>query len=745
MNRLRPFATLLTVIAMMIQPSGCTVTETGNPEDVTIDTKSIYIQKADTGIRMVGEEGAVTPGESELRIIDLDTVSEPVDLTVNKNGSFSVDLEGAYDHVYRLRAIHGSNRSDPVNVSGVAIEEVACIRAEPSLVLQFPDTAVGKSVKSDVAFTNTCEKSVTLVEQGFRLRVGAIAMDESIHNREIKPGETFRVDVTFSPEVSGTYEAIAVFTFASSGRIVIDVVGKTPGSKGSSGAGSSMALLEAKAGVCYGEKTNCDANVEPLVSGYPFSQPITDNAVGNIEIDWIDFIEEVECPLPPCYLKDPVVAVAKDGSISVVATVYLGGVGADENKQSADPVPSAGVWFARYSAEGERFYSALVDFQAPPQIGALDHTFSMAIDSQSNTYVALLPQYWPGPYYEPGYTIGDEGMLSVYRYDPEGRLVDIPITRYGIQKAALFVDPQDNIVLVTHYRNPDEPVTNVDDPLSILIIEQSVNTRADISKYDRSGKLLWNQTGLNGDARSTEISEVGFDAQGNIISAIKHSASPDDWSWSIARLDVDGNVEMIRLLQDTDLGRVENLKMAGSPDGSWTILNNISSGEDIKGSFIDRYNADGAALSSWASTVTFPIMGNPENGTYHIIVSDAEGNTNLLVNPDGESPHLHSLAADGENYTVSAIEKTDCMMAEAEYQTPFPPLPDARIAAICGMMSIYKSPANALYFSSSYGKGFLLDDTVSDKLFMFRWSDASLYIDISGTVAIGRFRQPSES
>jgi hypothetical protein len=737
MNPCRLLVGIITVIAIVMS-ARCTVTETGNPKKVVIDTDSIYLQKNGQGVRMVGEEGAVTPGGSQLRIVDLDAASEPVNITVKKDGSFSVDLTGSVDHVYRLRATYKQMRSKPVTISGNPIELAECIEPEPEDVLEFPETETGESVTRSIVLTNRCDREITLAEQAFRLRVSAISMPESTDTREIEAGGKLTIEVTFAPKTPGLYEAIAVFKFVSEGRIVIDITGTTPGSDT-----LITALNEAKSGVCYGDDTNCSPSVDPIVSGYPFAQTATDENPGTIEVAWLETIEEVECPLPPCYLRYPKIAVANDGSILVTAKVSLADMLEKEWDKyylsSNQPIlgyserPGVGVWFGRYSAEGKKQFSDWVEFTPPSDSGFIDYTCSVAADSQGHAYLLILSQYQPDngnprEMNEPKQV----GSLSVFRYDLEGQLIEIPITRSGIQDASLFVDPEDNIVLVTHYRNPDAPYPIHEDDTTTGIV-QYVLTRADISKYDSSGKLLWNQTGLNGDALSTVIHQVDFDANANLFASISQRDDSTEREWSVARLDESGNIEMQRVLSNPEFGRIGGVAMAVSPSGDWSLLSSVemsyqyasvSGGAEDSTAWItatvmlDRYTMQGAALWSWQLQIA-PQTDDGDLNTpprFASITGDSKG-TSYVYSPiesfEGEPPRFFSFRSNGEDYSVYAIERERC--------SPQKNIP------LCNIYMMTCDRNDAIYFSSS--------------LLEYGSPDSSMAETETGFVSLGKLSQ----
>lgn len=725
------------MLVLLVGPFvGCMVTETGNP--TAIDAKSIYLRKMDSGVRMVGEKGAVTPGGSRLRIIDLDSLSEPVTITVEKDGSFQVDLEGAMDHVYRLRAIKGDDRSDPVNISGIPIEEANCIEVDPPLVLVFPDTQPGEVAEQQIALTNTCNQTVQLVEQGFRLRSAAIVMDELSQLQEIGPGERIVVDVSFTPEWPGIYDAIVVFRFSSEGRVVVDITGTAPG--GSNQASSQ--IVQAGLGVCYGENTNCKIELQPLVSGYPIAKSASSNQAEYIPIDWITIIKEVDCPLAPCYLTDPKISVSKDGWISVAALVSANPISRDhyEVGPQAYEMPGLGIWFGHFSPEGEKMAEELVDFTIPGSTVMTEHLYSLAVDSKGDTFIAHLTRD-----HTPNSEIKKGGELSIYNFDPEGQLLGIPITRYGVQEASIFIDPFDDIILIAKYSDPQaaDQSTDPDSESEQALFPLS---HVDVSKYKNSGELVFNQVGLNEDGFSTEIVQVDFDAKGNCFALVKQIDRIDLWSeltkWQLYRMDRDGNFQYIRLLSDPEETPVSRVKIVVSPDGSWSVLIEL-----LTGYVLEKYNPQGGALWSWE------IRTMDEDSVSHAygdvgfidLFNGSKGEVLAVLSNDSFNSLLYSFTPQGDSFSISTITDTDCggrivnrnlIQRSGVYE-------DGIEMAECSLSTSAPSPGGQIYFGSSFEEGISLDNADQKTIYSeyidseYIGDEERKYTFKTGVIAIG--------
>ncbi|MBN1654537.1 MAG: hypothetical protein JXA30_12265 [Deltaproteobacteria bacterium] len=681
MKRFSPLICLAVFLAIGMSV-GCTVTETGNP---SVDTKSIYLQKADSGVRMVGEEKAVMPGDSQLRIVNLDNLSEPVDITVNKDGSFEVLLDGSIENVFRLRSLYRGRRSEPVNLSGVEIEEPECITSEPSDRLDFSDTKLQNTSEKEIVLTNACDENVRLIEESMRLRSNAIEIQALDLPRVIKPGESLSIEVSFTPTLPGEYEAIAVLVFESQGRMAIDIFGRASGE-----SRSLTSLIEAKAGVCYGAKTDCSSHIEPILSGYVPAKTAVIEEIASIDIEWFNVIEEADCPLPPCCLFSPQLAVAPDGSVSIAAKVTM-------DATSSFP-ENSGFWFARYSAEGELLKQAFIDFAIPSPSGYTEYTPSLAVDSEGNTFLAVLSQLHPKD------QVAEDGELSVYKYSPEGELLGVPITRYGVRypymygfgrASSIFIDPQDNLILVSHYRNreaPDPPEPQ--DPA--MHEEYPPATKVDITMYDRNGNLIWNQSGLNQEATSTRIGELRFDAEGNIILAVDQSYGDEQArQWSIARLDGNGNYIWTRALPDPQSGSFGEVHVAASGDGSSSVLYTLllDDLDETTNVFMDSYNANGGATWSWELSgdyIDIPALQN--YGSTLNIIRNTDGTSIVALQAAGSKPVIYSFSSDGESYSVSDIDLPECSATTDAADTSSWPL--------CVDLALYSSTTSSKYFTA---------------------------------------------
>lgn len=685
------FGSLIFLCAMFC----CMGTETGNPP--AIDSDAIYLQKADIGVRMVGEERAVTPGQSMLRIVDLDAVSEPVDIQVDKDGSFRVDLDGGLDHLYRLRAMFDGVFSKPVNVSGEAVQENACIRVEPAELIILPKTSTGKTARASIRLTNTCDKDVVLLEQWIRLRAAPIEFQALELPQPIQPDETLTVDVTFSPNTSGSYESIVVYSFDLPGRVVVDVSGEAE-AEGESSSNSSndspFGRVRARPGECYGDATFCSTLPDPISSGYPTSQTADLTETSDMSVEWMEMIESLDCPLPPCYPYQAVIAVAPDDSVSI-ATKVLVEAKRDAAMQWAlwDNSRETGVWFARYTANGERVSQQLVDFRLASATSYWQFTPSVAVDSQGMTYLSVLSQRHPNE------GMAEDGELFVYQYDDQGELLAIPITRYGLQAASVFVDSNDDIVLLTHYRNrtAGDELVDVDQAYGQ---DPVIPTQADISKYDRDGVLIWNQVGLNGSAISTEITDLALDASGGITVAVKQLMPDLNRVWTIARLDDRGAIDWMRPLPNPQHRRVGDVGISVVPDGNVSVISTIEVSSEIDGEIawgagevlFDRYSAIGGARWSWRipALTSYKMEFNSAN------VDDSRGYS-MLIDSTYIDARIIRFTPDGKDLTVSTIDQIHCGQNGVSSD-----IYDPNVAAVCGSLALEMSPSDRLYFRSQF-------------------------------------------
>ena len=130
---------------------------------------------------LTGAAGAVTPGGSVLRALDLDVALPEAAVEVGADGRFTATVGGGLGHTYRLQAFAGGQRSEPLDVNyingltggdGFARVDAplgGCLLLDPAL--EIGPLAAGAS--APLAIADRCPEDVVL--SGFTLRLGSPA------------------------------------------------------------------------------------------------------------------------------------------------------------------------------------------------------------------------------------------------------------------------------------------------------------------------------------------------------------------------------------------------------------------------------------------------------------------------------------------------------------------------------------------------------------------------------------------
>ena len=160
---LRRFPTLLPAILLL---AGCLGTPQPDPPNVFgVDPDRLRSWPSDgPTVRIEGRAGAVYPPEASLRIYPLDRTEAAVDVTPDADGSFSVDVAGAYGEQFRLQVRLGEDRASPldiiVDVDRVLLPErplADCLTTTPG-----PVASLVPGEQATIQVVNECSAPVSL-------------------------------------------------------------------------------------------------------------------------------------------------------------------------------------------------------------------------------------------------------------------------------------------------------------------------------------------------------------------------------------------------------------------------------------------------------------------------------------------------------------------------------------------------------------------------------------------------------
>lgn len=213
------------MLALVASLVGCTVSPQPLPPEIGV--AGLTLETTGPGrVRLRGAPASVANAES-LRVTNLANTVAPIDVAVDDDGSFEVELDGTLADVLRLQASEGGERSDLVDVIGagdgqpVAVAPVPtpCLVLEPARELTGPPVDLADPIQISIATArNDCAADVTIAEIPFRaagpefvlLVVGQLP-------RVLAPGEIFDIEIGFKSMTSGEFEEVALVTLDTVG------------------------------------------------------------------------------------------------------------------------------------------------------------------------------------------------------------------------------------------------------------------------------------------------------------------------------------------------------------------------------------------------------------------------------------------------------------------------------------------------------------------------------------------------
>ncbi|MGE0791419.1 MAG: hypothetical protein AB7S26_37440 [Sandaracinaceae bacterium] len=153
-------------LAALVALAGCAVTDTGNPPLSPPDTAQMGTMFLAAGqVTVFGTEGALSPGEGIVRIVDLTSVAAPIDAPVRTDGSFTTSFGAESDAIFRVQHItaehtHDERRSAPIDLASPDLVPVpdapGCVTIARELVVRPGEASAA------LALTNDCADEVAL-------------------------------------------------------------------------------------------------------------------------------------------------------------------------------------------------------------------------------------------------------------------------------------------------------------------------------------------------------------------------------------------------------------------------------------------------------------------------------------------------------------------------------------------------------------------------------------------------------
>lgn len=163
-------AAIMVIAVVLSSLSSCVISP--QPEPPSVNTERITAELLnEQSVRFVGAPGAVSIGNVDLSIINVDSALSSAIARVNNDGSFDADVLGVAGDQFRFQALSPNLNSDPVHVvvpdsdgpvSSANIERTECIRVEPGDENDFGTVRFGDTAAATVTITNSCEEAITI-------------------------------------------------------------------------------------------------------------------------------------------------------------------------------------------------------------------------------------------------------------------------------------------------------------------------------------------------------------------------------------------------------------------------------------------------------------------------------------------------------------------------------------------------------------------------------------------------------
>jgi hypothetical protein len=147
-----------------------------NPDKIGIPTGPSVV---DTSITIQGQPGATAP-RATIRVTNLDSAVEPVEVRADRSGGFEVRLEVPDGHEVRIQALSGDRRSEPVDFVHSDRELAASVRHACFRITSGLDLVFDQAPSAEILLENTCAADATVDAAGTRLALSDFALETAL-------------------------------------------------------------------------------------------------------------------------------------------------------------------------------------------------------------------------------------------------------------------------------------------------------------------------------------------------------------------------------------------------------------------------------------------------------------------------------------------------------------------------------------------------------------------------------------
>jgi len=329
--------------------------------------------------------------------------------------------------------------------------------------------------------------------------------------------------------------------------------------------------------------------------------------------EWQTTVAGVPCAFGSCPTLDVQLAPEPGGTLLAMFRVEL--------PSTLVRGREAGLWLARYNADGSHAGSQPWDFAIPPPGVEVRRHAQLLNDASGDPVLASARAVLPGDAARP-LTIAKVGG----RKEPKPRAPSVETPSSRAQRTA--IGPNGELLVVSAHAIADQQ-------------------RAVLTLHDRRGRVVWNRPWLDGDA-ATAIGAVHIDAAKRITVQV-WAGDPWDGGSSIARLDEQG-----RVLWQRPIGGINtSLQSVVDDEGNVYVLTSAWLDElEVR---LERFDVNGQSTAAWSlAQVGFTLeLHRGRQGVWITNRTDVGSGSELWLLPfDAQSGA--SSACEGRRYAWSA-------------------------------------------------------------------------------------------